>query len=244
MKFGVLQFLAGQSGACRCRPFMSGLCSASRLWIKRAMRPCGWPSTTLRVQCLSLGASDGHARGRQTQHLRIGTGISPAPFYIRCAWPKRCVARRTLRWSGQLGAGRGLTQRSSRCSRAAAQSQARFSRGRGNRASAWKKSASPGTDYWHFEVSRSCRNHSSSPSAHLDCGRFAGFGLLGAPRAIDHVGPHTHYTELGQNARSTEGTGGTRPYHCRTRSSMARLLAVAETIRPPRPSRAGAPNGW
>ena len=77
-------------------------------------------------------------------------------------------------------------------------------------------------DYWHFKDVEVLPKPLQQPHPHT-------WIAVGSPDSVCWaaaqgysimLGPHTHYTDLGQKRESLqEGTGGTRPHHRRTRYS-------------------------
>jgi alkanesulfonate monooxygenase SsuD/methylene tetrahydromethanopterin reductase-like flavin-dependent oxidoreductase (luciferase family) len=175
----------------------------------------------------------------QTQHLRIGTGISLAAFYHPLCLAEE-VALLDVLSGGRVnwGAGRGFDPTEFKAFGVPPQeSQARFREAVAIVLAAWQNERLTWDgDYWHFEAIEVLPKPRQQPQPHtwiaagsLDSGCWAaaqGYSTM--------LGPHTHYTDLGQKREIYRKEPEA---HGRTIAGrdipMARLLAVAETEQAP-----------
>ena len=184
--------------------------------------------------CPSVHLMGMHVAG-QTQHLRIGTGISLAAFYHPLRLAEE-VALLDVLSGGRVnwGAGRGFDPTEFKVFGVPPQeSQARFREAVEIVLAAWKNERLTWAgDYWHFEDVEVLPKPLQQPHPHtwIAAGSPDSVCWAGAQGYSIMLGPHTHYTDLGQKRemyrKALEAHGHTIVGRD---MPMARLLAVAET---------------
>jgi alkanesulfonate monooxygenase SsuD/methylene tetrahydromethanopterin reductase-like flavin-dependent oxidoreductase (luciferase family) len=171
----------------------------------------------------------------QTQHLRIGTGISLAAFYHPLRLAEE-VALLDVLSGGRVnwGAGRGFDPTEFQVFGVPPQeSQARFREAVAIVLAAWQNERLTWDgDYWHFEDVEVLPKPLQQPHPHtwIAAGSPDSICWAAAQGHSIMLGPHTHYTDLGQKREIYRQTLEAHGHTTTGRDlPIARLLAVAGT---------------
>jgi alkanesulfonate monooxygenase SsuD/methylene tetrahydromethanopterin reductase-like flavin-dependent oxidoreductase (luciferase family) len=171
----------------------------------------------------------------QTRHLRIGTGISLAAFYHPLRLAEE-VALLDVLSGGRVnwGAGRGFDPTEFKAFGVPPQeSHARFREAVEIVLAAWQNERLTWDgDYWHFEDIEVLPKPLQQPHPHtwIAAGSLDSVCWAAAQGYSIMLGPHTHYTDLGQQREIYRKEMEAHGHTITGRDiPMARLLAVAET---------------
>jgi len=184
--------------------------------------------------CPSVHLMGMHVAG-QTRHLRIGTGISLAAFYHPLRLAEE-VALLDILSGGRVnwGAGRGFDPTEFKVFGVPPQeSRARFREAVEIVLAAWQNERLTWDgDYWHFEDIEVLPKPLQQPHPHtwIAAGSLDSVCWAAAQGYSIMLGPHAHYTDLGQKRESYRKKLEAHGHTIAGRDiPMARLLAVAET---------------
>ena len=197
--------------------------------------PCGWPSTTLRIivsvpRCISWACTWPARRS-----ISVLVRASPWQlFTIRCAWPKRWRCSTYSLVVESTGAGRGFDATEFKAFGVPPQeSHGRFREAVEIVLAAWQNERLTWDgDYWHFENIEVLPKPLQQPHPHtwIAAGSPDSVCWAAAQGYSIMLGPHTHYTDLGQKREIYRKKLEAHGHIIAGRDiPMARLLAVAET---------------